>query len=109
MQIRKTYKDISPTLLYNEIKDFVLKQGLIREQDKMETYSIPGDSSSFIHRGTLTFTVQGKEALRAHIIGSEKTETKLMLDSVDELFPAKKITELQEDLTFMLGSFENPK
>jgi hypothetical protein len=107
MQIRKTYKEISPTLLYDEIKEFVLKQGITRDQDKLETYSVPGDSSTFIYRGTLTFKVQGKEALRAHIIGSEKTETKLMLDSVDELFPAEKIAELEDELTFMLGSFEN--
>jgi hypothetical protein len=107
MQIRKTYKEISPTLLYDEIKEFVLKQGVTRDQDKLETYSVPGDSSTFIYRGTLTFKVQGKEGLRAHIIGSEKTETKLMLDSVDELFPAEKITELEDELNFMLGAFEN--
>jgi hypothetical protein len=107
MQIRKTYKEISPILLYDEIKEFVSRQGATRDQDKLETYSIPGDSSSFIYRGTLTFKTQGKEALRAHIIGSEKTETKLMLDSVDDLFPSQKIAELEDDLNFMLGSFEN--
>ncbi len=109
MQIRKTYKEINPTLLYDEIKEFVLKQGVTRDQDKLETYSIPSDSSSFIYRGTLTFKSQGKEALRVHIIGTDKAETKLMLDSVDELFPAEKIAELESDLSFMLGSFENKK
>ena len=28
MQIRKTYKEVSPELLYAEIRDFVLKQGV---------------------------------------------------------------------------------
>ena len=106
MQIRKTYKDINPTLLYNEIKDFVLKQGATLGQDKLETYSVPGDSSNFVYRGTLTFNVQGKEAVYAHIIGSEKAETKLILDSNDELFPVEKIGALEEDLNFMLGSYE---
>jgi hypothetical protein len=109
MQIRKTYKEINPTLLYDEIKEFVLKQGVTRDQDKLETYSVPGDSSNFVYRGTLTFKVQGKEALRAHIIGSEKTETKLMLESVNELFPAEKIAALEDELNFMLGAFEPQK
>jgi hypothetical protein len=106
MQIRKTYKDISPTLLYDEIKEFVLKQGVTLDQDKLETYSIPNDSSNFIYRGTLTFKVQGKEALHAHIIGNEKTEIKLMLDSNDQLFPGEKIAALEDELNFMLGAYE---
>jgi hypothetical protein len=106
MQIRKTYKGINPTLLYDEIKDFVRKQGITLDQDKLETYSMPSDSSTFIYRGTLTFKVQGKDALRAHIIGVEKNETKLMLESDDDLFPSQKISTLEDELNFMLGSFE---
>ncbi len=109
MQIRKTYKDINPTLLYDEIKEFVLKQGVTLDQDKLETYSMPGDSSNFIYRRTLTFKVQDKEALHAHIIGTEKAETKLMLDSDDKLFPAQKIAALEDELVFMLGSYEPKK
>jgi hypothetical protein len=106
MQIRKTYKSINPALLYDEIKEFVRKQGITIDQDKLETYSIPGDSSSYIYRGTLTFKIQGKEALRAHIIGVDKNETKLMLDTDDELFSSQKINSLEDELNFMLGSFE---
>ena len=29
MQIRKTYKDVKPELLYDEVRDFILKQGVI--------------------------------------------------------------------------------
>lgn len=106
MQIRKTYEDISPTLLYDEIKDFVTRQGATLGQNKLETYSIPTDSSSFIYRGTMTFLIQGQEALRAHIVGMDKRETKLMLDSNDELFSAENIKSLESDLNFMLGPFE---
>jgi len=106
MQIRKTYKDINPALLYDEIKEFVRKQGVTIDQDKLETYSIPGDSSTYIYRGTLAFKIQGKEALRAHIIGVEKSETKLMLDTNDDLFPSQKITALEDELNFMMGAFE---
>ena len=106
MQIRKTYKEINPELLYAEIRDFVLKRGASLGEEKMETYALPSDTSSFITRGTLTFRVQEKECLRAHVVGSAKTETKVMLDSDDKLFSAEKLSALQEDLDFIFESYE---
>jgi hypothetical protein len=106
MQIRKTYKEINPELLYAEIRDFVLKRGASLGEEKMETYALPSDTSSFITRGTLTFRVQEKECLRAHVVGSARTETKVMLDSDDKLFSAEKLSALQEDLNFIFGSYE---
>ena len=75
MQIRKTYKEVNPELLYHEIRDFTQKQGATIDEAKLETYSLPSDSSSFISRGTLTFKMQDKsgksekECLRVHIVG----------------------------------------
>ena len=46
MQIRKTYRDINPTILYDEIREFVLRQGVTLDQNRMETYSMPTDSST---------------------------------------------------------------
>jgi len=110
MQIRKTYREINPELLYHEIRDFTLKHGVKLGEAKMETYSLPSDSSSFISRGTLTFTTlsegKPKECLRAHIVGSAKSETKLMLDIDESLFPQEKIVALQTDLDFIFGSYE---
>ncbi len=112
MQIRKTYKEVSPELLYHEIRDFTQKQGAVIGEAKLETYSVPGDSSSFISRGTLAFKIQDKsgktekECLRAHIVGSAKGETKLMLDIDEKLFPKQKISALQDDLDFIFGSYE---
>ena len=106
MQIRKTYKEINPELLYAEIRDFVLKRGASLGEEKMETYALPSDTSSFITRGTLTFRVQEKECLRAHVVGSARTETKVMLDSDDKLFSAEKLSALQGDLDFIFGSYE---
>ncbi len=112
MQIRKTYKEVSPQLLYDEVRDFVRKQGAIIGEAKMETYSLPSDSSSFISRATLTFKIQSepskaeKECLRAHIVGSAKGETKLMLDIDETLFPQEKLSALQDDLDFIFGSYE---
>jgi hypothetical protein len=106
MHIRKTYKEINPTMLYDEIKEYVLRQGVTLDQNRLDTYSIPTDSSTFTYRGTLTFRTQGKEVLRAHLIGTDKGETKLMLDSDDSLFPSEKIKALEDDLSFMLSSYE---
>ena len=112
MQIKKTYQGVNPELLYDEVRDFVLKQGVIIDEAKLETYSLPSDSSSFISRGILTFKVEGKsgeatkKCLRAHIVGSAKSEIKLMLDIDDELFPQEKVSALQDDLNFIFGSYE---
>jgi len=109
MQIRKTYREVNPELLFNEIKDFTLKQGATLGEARMDTYST-SDSSSFISRGTLTFTVlsegKQKECLRAHIVGQAKSETKLMLDIDEKLFPAEKASALQADLDFVFSTYE---
>ncbi len=112
MQIKKTYKMVNPELLYYEIRDFTLKQGVTLDDAKMETFSSPSDSSSFISRGTLTFKIKDKpdnaekECLSAHIVGSARGETKLMLDIDEKLFPQQKLSALQDDLDFIFGSYE---
>jgi hypothetical protein len=112
MQIRKKYNNLQPELLYDEVRDFVLKQGVVAGEAKLETYSSPSDSSSFVARGTLTFNLPGKpgeagkECLRAHIVGSARGETKLMLDINEQLFPKEKVSALQADLEFIFGSYE---
>ena len=112
MQIRKTYQEVNPELLYAEIRDFVLKHGVSAAEAKLETYTLPDESASFISLGTLTFNTNdrssntGKECLRAHIVGSQRGETKLMLDIDENLFPQEKSAALQEDLDFSFGSHE---
>ncbi len=108
MQIKKVYSGVNPGLLYDELRDFVQKQGVAVDEAKLETYSRPDDSSSFIYRGTLTFKSgdDGKECLRAHLVGSAKGETKLILDIDEKLFPAEKVSALQEDLDFVFSSYE---
>ena len=112
MQIRKTYKEVNPELLYAEVRDFALNQGVSLGEAKLETYTLPDQSASFVSRGTLTFKVkdesgkEGKECLRAHIVGSARGETKVMLDIDVKLFPEAKISALQADLDFIFGSYE---
>lgn len=106
MQIRKTYQEISPELLYAEIRDFTLKQGVILGENTLETYTLPDQSADFITRATLIFNAGSKECLRAHMVGTPRGETKLMLDLDESLFPAEKLTALQNDLDFIFCSYE---
>jgi len=111
MQIRKIYKNVNPGLLYEDVKEFATKQGLIVYEEKLQTYSIPTDSSSFITRGSIIFRGKDKpgettEYLRAHIEGSEKSNTKLILDINTELLHQDKVTALQSDLNFIFSSYE---
>ncbi len=107
MQVRKTYRDINPELLYDEVRDFVQKQGATVDQSKLETYSLPGDSSAHIVRGTLIFKNQdGAKCLQAHIVGMAIGETKVMLDIDESLFPTEKVTAVEKDLDFIFGSYE---
>jgi hypothetical protein len=109
MQIKKTYIEISPELLFAELRDFALKQGVTLGENKLETFTLPDQSASFITRATLTFhTKEGaaKEAIRAHIVGMSRGETKLMLDVDEKLFPPEKLAALKSDLNFIFGTYE---
>ncbi|MCJ7769542.1 MAG: hypothetical protein MUO92_03580 [Dehalococcoidales bacterium] len=109
MQIKKIYQNIKPELLFDELKDLIIKQGAIVAESNMGTYSLPDDSSSFISRGTLIFKMPGKpdkECIKGYIVGSARGETKLMLDIDDSLFSQDKVVSFQEDLDFLLGSYE---
>jgi hypothetical protein len=112
MQIKKTYHEVSPELLFAEVRDFTLKQGANLAESKLETFTMPDESASFIMRGILVFNAKGevgKEMLRAHIVGMARGETKLMLDIDEKLFPADKLTALQEDLNFVFSSYEEER
>ena len=109
MQIRKTYMEVNPELLYAEIRDFALKQGVKPGESSMETYTLPDQSADFISRGTLKFKCSNgdKECLQAHIVGTPRGETKLILDIDEALIPQDKITALQSDIDFIFGEYEN--
>ncbi|MHB8103910.1 MAG: hypothetical protein ACYDG5_00010 [Dehalococcoidales bacterium] len=110
MQIKKTYTEVSPELLFAEIRDFTLKQGATLGDNKMETFTLPDESASFGTRATLTFNIgegkTAKECLRAHIVGMARGETKLMIDADDKLFAKDKLAALQADLDFIFGDYE---
>ena len=106
MQIRKTYMGINPEMLHNEIRDLVQKQGIIASEAKLQTYPLPSGATQ--SRVTLVFKAQAKqkECGSAHIIGSPGGETKMLLDLDENLLPKESISSLQENLDFILGSYE---
>ena len=107
------YRDVNPELLYDGIRDFILKQGTAMGESKLETYLLPDNSSAFVFRGTQTFRVGDgparaeRECIIVHIVGTMKGETKVMLDIDDGIFPQEKVAALQSDLDFFFSSYEN--
>ena len=112
MQIRKTYSNVKPELLIDELQDLFVKRGVSVGEAKTETYTLPTDTSSFISRGTLTFNCptqpggETKECIRLHIVGSATSDTKVMIDIEEGLFAEEKLAAFQDDLGFMLGAYE---
>lgn len=106
MQISKTYRGINPEMLHNEIRDLVQKQGIVASEAKLQTYPLPSGATQ--SRVTLVFKTQAKqkECGSAHIIGSPGGETKMLLALDENLLPKESISTLQENLDFILGSYE---
>jgi len=105
VRIRKTYRGINPEMLCEEIRGLVQKQGVIADDAKFQTYSVPSGATQ--SRVTVILrTERKKECGSAHIISSPKGEAKIILDIDEDLLPNEKISALQEDLDFILGSYE---
>lgn len=112
MQIRKTYQNVRPELLYEEIKDFTIKHGTVIREAKLFTSAVPGDTSAFISRAVITFTMESEpeksteECMTVHLLGSDKGETKVIFDIDDDLFPQERFNALQSDLDFIFSDYE---
>jgi len=107
IQIRKTYRYINPEMLCDEIRALVQKQDILVDEAKLQTYPLPSGSTQ--SRVTIVFktkTAQKKECGYAHIIGLPEGDTKLLLDLDENLIPQETISNIQEYLDFILGSYE---
>jgi hypothetical protein len=112
VQIRKIYQKVKPELIYEQIKDFAIKQGTVIQDAKLYTSATPDDTSLFVSRGTITLTMEGgseksaKECLTVHLLGSDKGETRVIFDIDEKLFTEERLNALQSDLDFIFGSYE---
>ena len=110
IQIKKTYRDINPEMLCDEIRSLLQKQGVVVTETESQTYGLPSGATQ--SRTTLVLKVQAerekdqKEFGSVHIIGSPGDEAKMLLDVNENLFPQEKLSAFQEDLDFILGSYE---
>jgi hypothetical protein len=105
VQIRKTYRDLNPEMLCAEIRGLAQKQGVTAGEAKLQTYPLPSGATQ--SRVTMVFhTEDQKECGSTHIVGSPRGETKMILDIDEKLLAPEKISTLQEELDFILGSYE---
>ena len=110
IQIKKTYRGLNPGMLCDEIQILLQKQGVTAIETESQTYGLPsGDTQS---RSTLALKTEAeqekdqKECGIAHILGSPMGETKMLLDVDETLCPQEKLSAFQNDLDFILGSYE---
>lgn len=110
IQIKKTYRGLSPGMLYDEVRDLLQKQGIVVVETESQTYALSsGDTQS---RTTLALKTQAeqeknqKEGGSVHILGSPQGDTKMLLDIDETLFGQEKLSAFQADLDFILGSYE---
>lgn len=110
VQIKKTYRALSPGMLCDEVQGLLEKQGIMVVETESQTYGLPsGDTQS---RTTLGLKMPAekekdqKEFGSVHILGSPQGETKMILDVDETLFPQERLSAFQADLDFILGSYE---
>ena len=110
IQIKKTYSGLNPGMLCDEVQVLLYKQGIIAIETESQTYGLPsGDTQS---RTTLALKTKAeqeknqKECGSVHILGSPQDEIKMLLYVDETLFPEEKLSAFQNDLDFVLGSYE---
>ena len=103
--MKKTYRDLNPEMLCDEIRGLAQKQGITAGEAKLQTYPLPSGATQ--SRVTMVFqTGDQKECGSAHIIGSPEGETKMILDMDEKILAKEKISALQKELDFIFGSNE---
>ena len=107
LQIKKTYRGVNTEMLRDEIRDLVQKLGITAGDTRVQTYSLPSGSTQ--SRVTLIFKAQARqkeECGYAHIIGSPNGETRMLIELDEKQIPQETISALQEELDFLLDSYE---
>lgn len=110
VQIKKTYRGLSPGMLCDEVRGLLQKHGIVVVETESQTYALAsGDTQS---RTTLALRTPAeqekdqKEFGSVHILGSPQGETKMLLDIDETILPQEKLSAFQGDLDFILGSYE---
>jgi len=110
IQIKKTYRGLNPGMLCDEVRDLLQKQEISSVETESQTYGLSSGATQ--SRTTLALKTPAEqekdqeECGSVHILGSPQDETKILLDVDETLLPREKLSAFQEDLDFILGSYE---
>ena len=107
MQIRKTYRGISPELLSDEIRDLMREQDVVVGDIRSQTYALPsGMTQTRISFVCKTKGEHGEQHGGGRIIALPDGETKMVLDTDETLLTEEKLSAFQKNLDFLFGSYE---
>jgi hypothetical protein len=110
VQIKKVYGGLNPEMLVDVIRSLLQKQGIAAIEIESQTYGLPsGGTQSRAILALRTEAVPGRDQSEygsAHILSSQQDEVKVLLDIDDALLPPEKLVAFQEDLNFILSSYE---
>lgn len=106
-QIRKTYRGLNPAMLCDEVRGLLQKQGITTVETESQTYGLSsGATQSRITLALRTRGGQEEDRGRVHILGSPGDEVKMLLDLDETVLSPGRLSAFQEDLDFILGSYE---
>jgi len=108
-QIRKTYRGLNPSMLRDEVRGLLHRQGIVAVEIESQTYGLSSGATQ--SRITLALQTRGgpenqSQCGSVHILGSPRDETKILLEVDEALCPQERVSAFQEDLDFVLGSYE---
>jgi hypothetical protein len=110
VQIRKTYRGLNHEMLCDEVRILLRRQGIMAVETESQTYGLPSGATqsraTLVLRGEPTPGKEQSEYGSVHILGAPRDEAKMLLEVDDELLPREKLAAFQDDLDFMLGSYE---
>jgi len=107
VQIRKTYRGISPELLSDEIRDLLGEQEVVVGETESHTYALPsGMTQTRISFVCKTKGDPGEQHGVGRILALPDGETKLVLEADEVLIPEAKWSVFQQNLDFLFGSYE---
>lgn len=110
IQMKKTYRGLNYEMLCDEVRSLLHKQGIIAVETESQTYGLPSGATQ--SRATLALTTEdtqgkhGSQCGSVHILESPRGETKVLLTVDETCLPQEKLTAFEEDLNFVLGSYE---
>lgn len=108
-QVKKTYRGLNPSMLRDEVRGLLHKQGIAAIETESQTYGLSSGATQ--SRITLALKTAGgqenpSQCGSVHILGSPRDETKMLLEVDEGMCPQDKLAAFQEDLDFVLGSYE---